>query len=99
MFKTKVTFTGDTTVEVMAGRSSLWDAQDAAVGLPESDSKNLKSDYLWAYFAAKQAGKLDELGVKEDTPRDEAIAFLGDHYDLAFERADDAAPLASKVVK
>ena len=53
---------GGKVIEFATGRTSLWDAQDYANTIPEGVSKRAKVDYAWAFFAAQQAGKLEELG-------------------------------------
>ena len=72
-------------VEFATGRTSLWDAQD----------------YAWAFFAARQAGKLAELGVPEGCEVEEGLRYLADNYDFSIARDDDEeeAPLASKPAK
>lgn len=92
MFKVKCTFQGEKTLEVIGGRSALWQSQDFSASLPDTDSKTGKTDYAWAYFMAKQAGKLGELGCP-DGSIDDALNFLADNYDIAFEPIDDNAPL------
>ncbi len=95
-----VTFSNEegTVAEVGTGRTSLWEAQDWGACLPESPYKGTKVDFAWGYFAAKQAGKLEELGVPEGTPVAEAVAMLADAYDMTVEKASGKrkadAPLA-----
>ena len=100
MSKFRFTFTNDKeTVEFEAGRTSLWDAMDESAKLPDSPSKSQKQDFMWAYFAAKQNGKLAELGVKDDAPIDEAIRHIADEYDMNIEQDKGDAPLASAPAK
>lgn len=100
MNKFRFTFTGEgKTVEYEAGRTSLWDAMDEGAKLPESPSKSQKQDFMWAYFAAKQAGKLEELGIEEGMPIGDAIRFLADSYDMNIEQDKGDAPLASAPAK
>lgn len=92
----KVAFSGNgERVEFGTGRTSLWEAQDYGAALPDSPARQQKVDWAWGYFAARQAGMLERLGVPNDTPRDEAIAMLADSYDLDITRAGDA-PLATE---
>ena len=88
-------------VEFATGRTSLWDAQDYASTIPDGVNKRAKEDYAWAFFAARQAGKLAELGVPEDCEVEEGLRYLADNYDFSIARDDDEdeAPLASKPAK
>lgn len=88
-------------VEFSTGRTSLWDAQDYSAGLPDGVNKRAKEDFAWAFFAAKQAGKLAELGVPEGCEVEEGLRYLADNYDFSIVRDDDEdeAPLASKPAK
>lgn len=100
MNKFRFTFTNDEgTVEFEAGRTSLWDAMDEGAKLPDSPSKSQKQDFMWAYFAAKQNGKLAELGIEDGAPVDEAIRHLADTYDMVIEQDKGDAPLASAPAK
>lgn len=84
--KWKLTLTNDEKkIEVITGRSSLWTAQDFSATLPDTPSRSNKADYAWAYYAAKQAGKLEELGVEENDDVLKVIEYLGDTYDLISE--------------
>lgn len=100
MSKFRFTFTNDEgTVKFEAGRSSLWDALDEGAKLPDSPSKTQKQDFMWAYFAAKQNGKLAELGIADDMPIEEAIRVLADAYVMDIEQDKGNAPLASAPAK
>ena len=70
-----------------------WDALDAAQPIEQTPSRAAKTDYLWAYFAAKAAGKLDELGVDEAEPL-EAIRQLASAFELEVDEQKKAVPLA-----
>lgn len=93
-----VTFSNEqgTTAEFGTGRTSLWEAQDWGAQLPETPYKGTQVDFAWGYFAAKQAGRLEELGVPEGTPVAEAVAMLADAYDMEVVKAAEraSAPLA-----
>ena len=100
MSKFRFTFAnGKETVEFDAGRTSLWDAMDEAAKLPDSPSKTQKQDFMWAYFAAKQNGKLAELGIGEDATIEEAIRIIADGFDINIEQGRGDAPLASAPAK
>lgn len=87
---------GEKTVEFDSGRSALWQAQDFGSSLPNTPSKKDRTDFGWGYIAAKQAGKLEELGIDPELPIGEAVESIADAYDLTISDADrDDAPLAS----
>ncbi len=96
-----VTFSNEsgTVVEFGTGRTSLWEAQDWGMTLPETPYRGIKTDFAWGYFAAKQAGKLDALGIPSDTSVDEAVAMLADAYDVDFDKVQGGTPLAQKPVE
>lgn len=88
---------GDKAVEYDAGRTSNWQALDATKDWPETPSKQIRFDFAWAFVAAKQAGKLKEIGLKEDTPIEEAADYIADTYDVVAisDNSRDTAPLAA----
>lgn len=98
MLKFSLRFTGEEkVVEFESGRSSLWRSQDYGAGLPASPSKQGKTDFAWGYFAARQAGRLEELGVPDGMGVDDAIEWIADNYDLYISdsKKDADAPLAA----
>lgn len=84
-------------IEFDAGRTANWKAVDFADTLPDSPSKDARFQFAWTYYAAKQAGKLDALGITDDTPIEEAIEFIADQFDVVRidDNSKDDAPLAS----
>lgn len=88
---------GDKKVEYDAGRTSNWQALDAVKDWPETPSKQIRFDFAWAFIAAKQAGKLAEVGIDEGTPIDEAADYIADTYDVVkiTDNSRDTAPLAA----
>lgn len=100
MLKFKFTLTGEgKTVEFEAGRSSLWKATEEGTKFPNSPVKSAKQDYAWVYFAAKQRGKLAELGVADGMTMDEAIEVIADNFDYDIQKVGDEAPLATEPAK
>ena len=82
-----------TSVEFEGGRTALWDAQDEAEGWPDRKTNANRLDFAWAYFAAKRAGKLGEIGV-EGMDVHEAIDAIADNYDVNIRDNKPDAPLA-----
>lgn len=82
-----------TTVEIEGGRTALWAAQEEAAGWPDRPTNNNRLDFAWAYFAAKRANALKELGV-EGMDTAEAIDAIADMYDMAIKDNKPDAPLA-----
>lgn len=84
-------------IEFDAGRTVNWQAVDAAAQWPDSPSKDARFQFAWTYFAAKQANKLEEIGIPEGTELDEAIAYIADQFDVVKidDNSKDPAPLAS----
>lgn len=78
---------------MQGGRQALWDAQDEAEDWPERKSNAARLDFAWAYFAAKRAGRLDEIGVKGMETED-AIGYIADNYDVNISDTKQTAPLA-----
>lgn len=101
MLKFKFTLTGEDgkKIEFEAGRSSLWKGTEESAKFPASPVKNAKQDYAWVYFAAKQRGKLADLGVDESMSLEEAIEVIADNFDYDIQKAEDDAPLASAPAK
>ena len=82
-----------TVIEIEGGRTALWAAQEEAAGWPDRPTNNNRLDFAWAYFAAKRAGKLAELGCDGmDAP--DAIDFIADTYDVNIRDNKPDAPLA-----
>ena len=92
-FKFTSTDTGAETV-IQGGRQALWDAQDEAEGWPERKTNASRLDFAWAYFAAKRAGVLAELGV-DGMDADDAIGYIADSYDINISDTKPTAPLAA----
>ena len=82
-----------TVIEIEGGRTALWAAQEEAAGWPERPTNNNRLDFAWAYFAAKRAGKLAELGV-DGMDVSDATDFIADTYDLNIRNNKPDAPLA-----
>lgn len=83
-------------IKFSCGRSSLWKAQDAAMDWPDNPAKAGRLSYAWGYFAAKSAGKLEDLGIVDPAMSlDDAVNFLADMWDLEItEQTEQTAPLA-----
>ncbi|MDO4290267.1 MAG: hypothetical protein Q4C41_03440 [Eggerthellaceae bacterium] len=82
-------------VEFTTGRSSLWRAQDATQNFPNNPAKNARLTFAWGFFAARNAGKLAELGIDDpNMPVEDAIELLADTWDLNIDEAGAQAPLA-----
>lgn len=95
MARFHMTFTPDAggqDVELTTGRTTLWEAQDYGATIPDTPSKDSRVDFAWAYFAARKAGRLADLGISEDTPTDEAVGAIADSYGVNITR--EQAPLA-----
>lgn len=91
-FKFTNTDTGAETI-VPGGRQALWDAQDEAESWPERKTNASRLDFAWAYFAAKRAGMLDDLGV-DGMGAEDAIGYIADAYDINISDTKPTAPLA-----
>ena len=101
-----VTFTdveSGESISFPTGGSSLWLAQDYGNQLPASPSKEERANFAWGYYAAQQAGVLEQLGLRDvkrpsKSQMDDATMYLVDHYDLTIDRPskeEEEAPLAS----
>lgn len=93
--KFRFTFTkpeDGTTVDIEGGRTALWDAQEEAADWPERPTNASRLDFAWAYFAAKRAGRLGELGV-DGMGVSEAIDAIADAYDVSIRDNKPEAPL------
>lgn len=100
----KVKFSdGEKTVEFVTGRSSLWHAHDAAASFPNNTARSGRLSFAWGYIAAKQAGKLADLGIMDETELSEAIDKLADEWDLVIDEEnteeDEAVPLEGSIAK
>jgi len=85
-------------IEAAALRSTLWDALDYKDQLPETQSKDQRADYAWAFFAARRAGILAKIGIDDDIQVDDAIADMADRFDVSFEEVA-SAPLEGKTAR
>lgn len=94
-FEVKFTNEEGKTVEFTTGRSSLWRAQDAAQNFPDNPAKAGRLSFAWGFYAAKNAGKLEEIGIDDpNMPIEDAIDLLADTWDLDIDEAGSKSPLA-----
>lgn len=94
-FEVKFTNEEGTVVEFTTGRSSLWHAQDAMQNFPDNPAKAGRLSFAWGFFAAKNAGKLEEIGIDDpNMPVEDAIELLADTWDLEIDEAGAKNPLA-----
>jgi hypothetical protein len=85
---------GGEAITYPAYRTALWDAQDMFADLPKkAPTRQARINFAWAYFAAKEAGKLSELGVADDPEK--GVRDLADGWDIDI----DEAPLGDATKK
>lgn len=91
-----VVFSNDegTTVRMQTGRSTLWRAQDYVMDYPDNPARGGRLTFAWGYYAAKSAGKLEELGIDESASVDDAINTLADWWELDIDEVKASDPLA-----
>jgi hypothetical protein len=95
-FKFHFTFDdGESKVTCTAGRTSLWKAQDYGMAIMKdhAGSRGGRQDFAWGYFAAKDAGILEQLGITDSMDIDQAVDHLADSYDLTIDDKKDSSPL------
>lgn len=80
-----------------AGRTSNWDALDYTDKLEKTPSLDSQKDFYWVYFAAKQTGNLEKLGVDEESTPEAAVRHIADTFDeckVEVVEGDSTVPLA-----
>jgi hypothetical protein len=64
-----MTTEGGELVTYSALRTALWDAEDFLADVPKkSPTRVQRVNYAWAFFAARELGKLQELGITSEDP-------------------------------